>query len=144
MRRGVAFRPPAAAAYSLEMMLWLRLNDLPTLETAIRSFARTWTADLKERHIRVNVISSATIDWRVHRRSKGSQGSVRLDHPDGTHWPTALDRSGGTFSDLRGFQFRHRRRAICRWRNRADIAARNHLWRLRDEVSYALESYDRP
>jgi hypothetical protein len=41
MRRGVAFRPPAAAAYSLEMMLWLRLNDLPTLEQGRHSLFRT-------------------------------------------------------------------------------------------------------
>jgi NAD(P)-dependent dehydrogenase (short-subunit alcohol dehydrogenase family) len=31
-------------------------------KAAIRSFARTWTTDLKERHIRVNAISPGTID----------------------------------------------------------------------------------
>jgi len=31
-------------------------------KAAIRSFARTWTTDLKERHIRVNAISPASID----------------------------------------------------------------------------------
>jgi NAD(P)-dependent dehydrogenase (short-subunit alcohol dehydrogenase family) len=34
-------------------------------KAAIRSFARTWTADLKDRHIRVNVISPGTIDTGV-------------------------------------------------------------------------------
>lgn len=31
-------------------------------KAAIRSFARTWTADLKDRHIRVNAISPGSID----------------------------------------------------------------------------------
>lgn len=31
-------------------------------KAAIRSFARTWTTDLKERHIRVNAVSPGTID----------------------------------------------------------------------------------
>ena len=31
-------------------------------KAAIRSFARTWTTDLKERRIRVNAISPGTID----------------------------------------------------------------------------------
>jgi NAD(P)-dependent dehydrogenase (short-subunit alcohol dehydrogenase family) len=31
-------------------------------KAAIRSFARTWTTDLKHRHIRVNAISPGTID----------------------------------------------------------------------------------
>ena len=31
-------------------------------KAAIRSFARTWTTDLKDRHIRVNAVSPGTID----------------------------------------------------------------------------------
>jgi NAD(P)-dependent dehydrogenase (short-subunit alcohol dehydrogenase family) len=31
-------------------------------KAAVRSFARTWTTDLKERHIRVNVVSPGTTD----------------------------------------------------------------------------------
>jgi NAD(P)-dependent dehydrogenase (short-subunit alcohol dehydrogenase family) len=34
-------------------------------KAAVRSFARTWTADLKDRKIRVNVISPGTIDTAV-------------------------------------------------------------------------------
>jgi NAD(P)-dependent dehydrogenase (short-subunit alcohol dehydrogenase family) len=34
-------------------------------KAAIRSFARTWTADLKPRKIRVNVLSPGTIDTGV-------------------------------------------------------------------------------
>jgi NAD(P)-dependent dehydrogenase (short-subunit alcohol dehydrogenase family) len=31
-------------------------------KAAVRSFARTWTTDLKDRHIRVNAVSPGTID----------------------------------------------------------------------------------
>jgi NAD(P)-dependent dehydrogenase (short-subunit alcohol dehydrogenase family) len=31
-------------------------------KAALRSFARTWTTDLKDRHIRVNAVSPGTID----------------------------------------------------------------------------------
>src|SRR5438046_6849508 len=31
-------------------------------KAAVRSFARTWTTDLKERHIRVNAVSPGSID----------------------------------------------------------------------------------
>src|SRR6202047_2565622 len=34
-------------------------------KAAIRSFARTWTSDLKDRKIRVNVISPGTIDTGI-------------------------------------------------------------------------------
>jgi NAD(P)-dependent dehydrogenase (short-subunit alcohol dehydrogenase family) len=34
-------------------------------KAAVRSFARTWTVDLKDRHIRVNVISPGTIDTGI-------------------------------------------------------------------------------
>ena len=32
------------------------------LEAALRSFARTWTSDLKDRHIRVNAVSPGPIE----------------------------------------------------------------------------------
>ena len=32
------------------------------MKAAVRSFARTWTTDLKERHIHVNVVSPSSID----------------------------------------------------------------------------------
>ena len=34
-------------------------------KAAIRSFARSWTSDLKDRHIRANVISPGTIDTPI-------------------------------------------------------------------------------
>jgi len=45
-------------------------------KAAIRSFARTWTTDLKDRRIRVNVVSPGSIDT------------------PGTEWPPGLLRNG--------------------------------------------------
>src|SRR6202042_2979145 len=42
-------------------------------KAAIRSFARTWTSDLKDRHIRVNVVSPGPID------TPGLQGLAGTD-----------------------------------------------------------------
>jgi NAD(P)-dependent dehydrogenase (short-subunit alcohol dehydrogenase family) len=49
-------------------------------KAAVRSFARTWTTDLKARHIRVNVISPGPIDTEGLRELLGSSevGQERL------------------------------------------------------------------
>ena len=53
-------------------------------KAAVRSFARTWTADLKARKIRVNVLSPGPIDTGIFcRRPDGNQGSIRVRDPDG-------------------------------------------------------------
>src|SRR5262245_10232366 len=39
-------------------------------KAAVRSFARTWTTDLKERHIRVNAVSPGSIDTPGLNRSE--------------------------------------------------------------------------
>ncbi|GHO49980.1 SDR family NAD(P)-dependent oxidoreductase [Ktedonospora formicarum] len=47
-------------------------------KAAVRSFARTWTTDLKDRHIRVNAVSPGPIDtpwW--HTRATDEQGLKR-------------------------------------------------------------------
>jgi NAD(P)-dependent dehydrogenase (short-subunit alcohol dehydrogenase family) len=47
-------------------------------KAAVRSFARTWTTDLKDRHIRVNAVSPGPIDtpwW--HTRAADEQGLKR-------------------------------------------------------------------
>ena len=50
-------------------------------KAAVRSFARTWTTDLKDRHIRVNVVSPGLIDTEGLRELYGSSdaGKQRLD-----------------------------------------------------------------
>jgi NAD(P)-dependent dehydrogenase (short-subunit alcohol dehydrogenase family) len=91
-------------------------------KAAIRSFARTWAVDLKDRHIRVNVISPGTIDTGIFvgvpTEVKDQFVSIipmgRIGQPHG-------DRHGGTFSCVRRFQFRHWNRVVCRWRHCANI-----------------------
>jgi NAD(P)-dependent dehydrogenase (short-subunit alcohol dehydrogenase family) len=49
-------------------------------KAAIRSFTRTWTTDLKDRHIRVNVVSPGSTDTEGLRQLLGSSevGQQRL------------------------------------------------------------------
>jgi hypothetical protein len=51
-------------------------QELAATKAAIRSFARTWTTDLKERKIRVNVVSPGPIDTAGLREPLG-------DSPEG-------------------------------------------------------------
>jgi NAD(P)-dependent dehydrogenase (short-subunit alcohol dehydrogenase family) len=46
-------------------------------KAAVRSFARTWTADLKARHIRVNVVSPGPIDTEGLRELYGGSDAAR-------------------------------------------------------------------
>jgi NAD(P)-dependent dehydrogenase (short-subunit alcohol dehydrogenase family) len=39
-----------------------RWNVYSATKSAVRSFARTWTTDLKDRHIRVNAVSPGSTD----------------------------------------------------------------------------------
>jgi len=45
-------------------------------KAAVRSFARTWTTDLKDRGIRVNVVSPGPIDTELLTDAVGSQPEV--------------------------------------------------------------------
>ncbi len=51
-------------------------------KAAVRSFARTWTTDLKSRHIRVNAVSPGPIDTEGLRQLVGSSeaGKQRLEN----------------------------------------------------------------
>jgi len=46
-------------------------------KAAIRSFARSWTVDLKHRKIRVNAVSPGAIDTPMTRTTEGSQELIR-------------------------------------------------------------------
>ena len=50
-------------------------------KAAVRSFARTWTTDLKARHIRINIVSPGPIDTEGLRELYGNSdaGKQRLD-----------------------------------------------------------------
>jgi NAD(P)-dependent dehydrogenase (short-subunit alcohol dehydrogenase family) len=49
----------------------------PATKAAVRSFARTWTTDLKDRGIRVNVVSPGPVDT-----------AMLTGHPQGTVMPS--------------------------------------------------------
>ena len=55
-------------------------------KAALRSFARTWTTDLKDRHIRVNAVSPGSIDTPGLRDLLGSSevGQERLKRISGS------------------------------------------------------------
>ena len=58
---------------------WEALSVYSATKAAVRSFARTWTADLKARKIRVNAISPGPIDTPGTRDlEKGEQNLARL------------------------------------------------------------------
>ena len=46
-------------------------------KAALRSFARTWTSDLKSRRIRVNVISPGVIDTPHYRAANAGDDDAR-------------------------------------------------------------------
>jgi NAD(P)-dependent dehydrogenase (short-subunit alcohol dehydrogenase family) len=48
-------------------------------KAAIRSFARTWTVDLKDRKIRVNVLSPGPVETAMFRHSMGGENGKNLD-----------------------------------------------------------------
>ena len=70
-------------------------------KAAVRSFARTWTTDLKPRKIRVNAISPGPIDTPIlnnagdyQRRTRPAQNEPGLRSADGPHGPTGRGRQG--------------------------------------------------
>jgi NAD(P)-dependent dehydrogenase (short-subunit alcohol dehydrogenase family) len=46
-------------------------------KAALRSFARTWTTDLKDRHIRVNAVSPGFIDTPPWRSKEGAEERIK-------------------------------------------------------------------
>jgi NAD(P)-dependent dehydrogenase (short-subunit alcohol dehydrogenase family) len=50
-----------------------RYTAYSATKASVRSFVRTWTAELKDRGIRVNAISPGAIDTAHHRRRRRSQ-----------------------------------------------------------------------
>ena len=58
-------------------------------KAAIRNFVRAWTVELKDRHIRSNVLSPGPIKTPlVSRQPADANCADRIHHPDGTHGGT--------------------------------------------------------
>ena len=99
-------------------------------KAAVRSFARTWTVDLKDRKIRVNALSPGPIETPGldglggtrggGRAVQGGHGRRRAAGPDG---PAGRDRQGRRVPRVRRQQLRHRHRAVRRRRDGADLTA---------------------
>jgi NAD(P)-dependent dehydrogenase (short-subunit alcohol dehydrogenase family) len=91
-------------------------------KAAIRSFVRTWTVDLKHRHIRVTGISPGTIDTGVF---VGVPKEVKDQFvsliPMGRIGQPHEIATAALFLASERFQFRHWDRAVCRWRHGTNI-----------------------
>ena len=90
-------------------------------KAAVRSFARTWTIDLKERSIRVNALSPGTIDTASSTASPRGQGLLRVAHPARHDRTTRGDRDRRALPRLERLELRHRHRALRRRRRRTDL-----------------------
>jgi NAD(P)-dependent dehydrogenase (short-subunit alcohol dehydrogenase family) len=75
-------------------------------KAAIRSFARTWTTDLKDRRIRSNVVSPGPIDTPLASRQSADCADC-VHHSDGTHGETRGSCQGRAVSGIRRLKFCH-------------------------------------
>lgn len=98
-------------------------------KAAVRSFARTWSTELKGRGIRVNVVSPAWIetpggDRRLWRRGDrpGHQGAGRRDRAQGPHGPARGGRRSRGLPGLGPEQLRRRREHLRRRRREPDLS----------------------
>jgi NAD(P)-dependent dehydrogenase (short-subunit alcohol dehydrogenase family) len=77
------------------IMGWPNESVYSASKAAVRSFARCWTVDLKERHIRVNAISPGAIDTPILRNA-GSTDDEHKAFIDACAAATAMNRIGTT------------------------------------------------
>ncbi len=96
-------------------------------QAALRSFARTWTVDLKDRHIRVNVVSPGFTDTPGLRQllaARGAEQSLKGASdiiPLGTTGTPDDNRQGCCVPCLRRQQLHHGNGIVCGLRLRASV-----------------------
>ena len=97
-------------------------------KAAVRSFARTWTMDLKERKIRVNAVSPGPIRTPAYDRLAAVRASRQADAgehseqgADGSLRRAGRNREGRSLPRLRRQHLRHRHRTFRRRRRRPGI-----------------------
>jgi NAD(P)-dependent dehydrogenase (short-subunit alcohol dehydrogenase family) len=88
-------------------------------KAAVRSFARTWTVDLKARKIRVNALSPGTIDTDLDGLPKEAKNAFVALIPR-HHRPSGGDRDRRP-SSRPATRVRHRYRAVRGRRRRPDL-----------------------
>ena len=93
-------------------------------KAAVRSFARTWTVDLKARKIRVNAISPGPIETPAMDRlgatpekTREFKAGMAASGAAGPAGPARRDRQGGRVPGVRRRELRDRSRAVRRRRH---------------------------
>ena len=112
----------------------LHLKGLPehgtyaATKAAVRSFARTWAMELKDRGIRVNTLSPGAIDtpiidgqFKTKEEADGARAFFAGDHAARPHRPPGRDGLGHSVPGLRRQQLQHRHRSRRRWRYHAGL-----------------------
>ncbi len=104
------------------------LSVYSATKAAVRSFARSWTTDLKDRKIRVNAISPGPIETpglaglaQTEEQRQGLLHSTCVDRAPGSLGAAGRDRQGGGLPRVRRCKLRRRYRALRRWRSRTSI-----------------------
>ena len=93
-------------------------------KAALRSFARTWLVELKERRIRVNLLSPGTIDTPIlDPLGPDAKEFFKVPNSPRRDGPPGRDRHRGSLPRLQRLQLRQRHRALRRRRHSADLAA---------------------
>jgi NAD(P)-dependent dehydrogenase (short-subunit alcohol dehydrogenase family) len=104
---------------------------LSATKAAIRSFARTWTADLRDRRIRVNAVSPGPTETPGFHKLLGSSSAgagklistpIPLRPARNSRW----DRQSRCIPRIGGQQLHHRNRAVRRWRIRTWYPSSGH------------------
>lgn len=92
-------------------------------KATLRSFARTWTQELKERRIRTNILSPGPVLTPVDRDGpERGHRSDRRGRPARAHRVSRGDRQRGAVPRVGRGQLRHRRRAVRRRRHPAGVS----------------------
>jgi NAD(P)-dependent dehydrogenase (short-subunit alcohol dehydrogenase family) len=91
-------------------------------KAALRSFARTWTAELKARNIRVNVLSPGTIEMGIFDHiPKEIKRPARSTHSSRYDWSARGDRHRRPLPRLERLHLCQRHRVVRRRRHGPDL-----------------------
>jgi NAD(P)-dependent dehydrogenase (short-subunit alcohol dehydrogenase family) len=84
-------------------------------KAAIRSFARTWTNDLRDRRIRVNVLSPGHIDTPIMESLQQGEALTKMKKEMANNVPLGGGGGGGLFHSIQRCCKRTQYRYNCTW-----------------------------